>query len=170
VRANRRRIGLSIVVALLVVAPLAVWGIAHHSEKPSAASGGQVTGLVKRPSDPRFLSAWQFVNFVDGRESAPRFAPRVTVVIDGRTRVLTGAEAGQRSTWRGSPFDLYVVARGYTLRADGEATPARLTMYVDSGHDFVCGGQELPPQLRNTRSLWLGLEPSHPGIQSSCTF
>jgi hypothetical protein len=168
-RVHRRQIGLIILAALLVVAPLAAWGIAHRSEKPSAASG-QVTGLVERPSDPQFLPAWQFVNFVDGREPAPTFAPRVTVVIDGRARVLTGAQAGQRSAWRGSPLDLYAVARGYTLREDGRTMPATLTMYVDSGHDFVCGGQELPSRFESTPSLWLGLEPSSPGIPYSCTF
>jgi hypothetical protein len=168
-RAHRRQIVIIILVGLLVVAPLAAWGFAQRSEKPSAASG-QVSGLVDSPSDPRFLPAWQFVNFVDGREPPPTFARRVTVVIDGRTRVLTGAQAGQRSTWRGSPLDLYAVASGYTLREDGRSTPATLSMYVDSGHDFVCGGQELPPRFASTRSLWLGLEPSGPGQLKSCTF
>jgi hypothetical protein len=178
-RADRRPIGLLILVALLVAASLVGWGFGHHSEKPSAPSGqakersapsGQVAGLVERPSDPQFLPAWQFVNFVDGRESAPTFAPEVTVVIDGQTRVLTGSQAQQRSTWQGSPLDLYAVAKEYILREGGQATPATLTMYVDSGHDFVCRGRELPPQFRSTPSLWLGLVPSGPGLPASCTF
>jgi hypothetical protein len=168
-RTHRRRISLTILVAVLVVAPLVALGIAHRSEKPPVASG-QVSGLVERPSDPRFLPAWQFVNFVAGRESAPTFAPSVTVVIDGRTRVLTGAQAGQRSTWQGSPLDLYAVANGYTLREDGRTTPATLTMYVDSGDDFVCGGRELPSRFARTPSLWLGLVPYSPGLVSTCTF
>lgn len=168
-RPQLRAVGTILLVALLL-ASVGVWVFARHPVKSPATSGAEVTGLVQRPSNPRFVSAWQFVNFVSGREPAPAFSPRVTLVIDGKTHVLTGTQAKQRSTWRGTPLDLYTVAKGYTLREGGHVTPASLRMFVDSGRDFVCGGQELPPRLRSTPSLWLGLVPSGPGVPGSCTF
>lgn len=168
-RPHRRQIGLLLLTFVLTVGALATWAVLQRSEKQTVADG-LVPGLAERPKDPQFVPAWQFVNFVDGRQPPPIFGSEVTVVIDGDTRVVTGAQATQRSTWRGSPFDLYAVAAGYTLHDGGQATPARLTMYVDDGHDFVCDGRDLPSRFASTPSLWLGLVPAGHGIQDSCTF
>lgn len=168
-RPHRRQIGLLLLAFVLIVASLATWAVLQRSEKQTATDG-LVTELAERPTDPQFVPAWQFVNFVDGRQPPPNFASEVTVVIDGDTRVVTGAQAAQRATWRGSPFDLYSVAEGYTLDDGGQATPARLTMYVDEGHDFVCGGRDLPSRFASTPSLWFGLVPAGHGISNSCTY
>jgi hypothetical protein len=168
-RPQRRQIDLLVLASVLIVASLVTWAVWHRSEKQPAAEG-PVTGLTERPTDPQFVPAWQFVNFVDGQQPAPLFASHVTVVINGKTRVVTSDQAVQRSTWQGSSLDLYTIAKGYTLREGGQATPPTLTMYVDSGHDFVCGGRDLPSRLPSSPSLWLGLVPAGPGVPASCTF
>jgi hypothetical protein len=110
------------------------------------------------------------VNFADGRQPAPAFDRSVTVVVDGRQQTLTQEAASDRSAWSGSPVNLYRLLDSYTLREGSRSTPPRLEMHIDSGDDFVCGRQQLPPRFRNRQSLWLGLIPPGPGPARPCTF
>jgi hypothetical protein len=126
--------------------------------------------LSSPPADDRFRPAWQLVNFADGRQPAPAYDRSVTVVVDGRQQTLTQEAASDRSAWSGSPVNLYRLLDSYTLREGSRSTPPRLEMHIDSGDDFVCGRQQLPPRFRNRQSLWLGLIPPGPGPARPCTF
>lgn len=96
---------------------------------------------------------------------------------------MTAAEAADPARWRGTAFDLYAkastYARGFASEPhtmNGVRLSAQdvhlnaVTMHVDDGHDFVCGGRELPRFYSERPSLWLNLSPpDYGGIPSDCT-
>lgn len=174
---------------LLTMVAVACVLAACDSSGGSPASGTpraqdvSIQALEQPPSRTQFLPAWQFARFAGGRGSAPAFSPTVTVIADGAASSMTADEAADPASWRGTAFDLYAKASSYAtgfrsrphtmngvLLSAEDVHLNTVTMHVDDGHDFVCGGQELPEFYAERSSLWLSLSPpDYGGIPSDCT-
>jgi len=113
--------------------------------------------------------AWHLVDFANGQGPAPDFARTVTIYVDGSVRTLPHAEAVAYSGW-GDDSPIGALRRGLTESVDlGDRILAPgLTVHVDSGDDFACGGRGLPAQLAGRDSVAMWFNPPDPMPTLDC--
>lgn len=153
--------------------------------RPSAGTpvepGDTVTLIVTkippaaRCMPPADASAWELLDFANGRGPAPAFADEVSVYLNGKLTTLTGAEAADPSTWRNSRAlgALAVASSEVQVVGDNEfwLTP-RLTIGSLDPSTRVCGGPAIPADLADPppSGFVIAMPTDAPKSASPCTF
>ena len=106
-------------------------------------------------------SAWQFLDFANGRGPAPAFADEVTVQVDGGTRTLTGSEAADPNSWgSGSALEALAAASREVIQVGSTYRTPDLRVGhaptgAGSGASYFCG--QLPAVPESRPAVWLAV-------------
>lgn len=114
--------------------------------------------------------AWQLLDFANGRGPAPRFAPEVSVYVDGGRTTLSGDEAADLDNWTpDSALGVLAAATRQEQQVNGHIATPELSIDAPSlATVSSCGDEGLPRELAGRQSIGISIVIPMDGVTLDC--